>query len=160
VYREFARRAVSQGIDGQARAWCGWIKNPLVRDEVLMEIADLLLQGPLPEAAAEYLFLLSEPNARTRLAGKLADVPGYLTDRGNVHRLLAACGRDAEAVGALLARAGLAEEFHSVDSATLRALAAREAARVAGGIAALTEQETVGLQRLLETQLSAMGKAG
>jgi Leucine-rich repeat (LRR) protein len=86
------------------------IRATLVRDSLLADIASHYLETQQADQAAELLFLLSAEDKRAELSLKLADIPNFLDNRDNLHRLLAACGKNALAIGKLLAKAGM-EEF-------------------------------------------------
>ena len=92
------------------------IRATLVRDGLLADIASHYLEAQQADQAAELLFLLSAEDKRAELSLKLAGIPHFLDNRDNLHRLLAACGKDAPAIGKLLAKAGMEETVFPGDA--------------------------------------------
>jgi hypothetical protein len=98
---------------------------------LLADVASHYLEAQQADQAAELLFLLSAEDKRAELSLKLADIPNFLDNRDNLHRLLAACGKDAAAIGKLLAKAEMDEAVFPSDGDDERQRAAQDAAKMA-----------------------------
>ena len=154
VFLEFGNHRLGHNDAPGAFRHAMRIRATLVRDGLLADIASHHLEAQQADQAAEILFLLSAEDKRAELSLKLAGIPHFLDNRDNLHRLLAACGKNAPAIGKLLAKAGMASDFNPADRASICSIAAREATRVGAMIAGMTEHETDALQQLLETHLA------
>jgi hypothetical protein len=153
VHLEFSTHLLARGDSHASLNQTLRIKAPLVRDTMLTTLANHHLDGNHAESAAELLFLLSTESKRASLSLKLADTPGFLLNPNNIHRLLAACGKEAHAIGKLLANAGLEPTLGFADKDQLIAMAAREGARVVAMLAQMTDDESIDLRNQIEKHL-------
>ena len=150
VFLEFGNHRLGHNDAPGAFRHAMRIRATLVRDGLLADIASHYLEAQQADQAAELLFLLSAEDKRAELSLKLADIPHFLYNRDNLHRLLAACGKDAPAIGKLLANAGMASDFNPADRASICSTAAREATRVGAMIAGTDVRNTENLRQLME----------
>ena len=150
VFLEFGNHRLGHNDAPGAFRHAMRIRATLVRDGLLADIASHYLEAQQADPAAELLFLLSAEDKRAELSLKLADIPHFLDNRDNLHRLLAACGKDAPAIGKLLAKAGMASDFNPADRASICSTAAREATRVGAMIAGTDVRNTENLRQLME----------
>jgi Leucine-rich repeat (LRR) protein len=131
VFLEFCNHRLGHNDAPGAFRHAMRIRATLVRDGLLADITSYYLAAQQADQAAELLFLLSAEDKRAELSLKLADIPHFLDNRDNLHRLLAACGKDAPAIGRLLAKAGIDETVFPADADDARQRAAQDAAQMA-----------------------------
>jgi hypothetical protein len=131
VFLEFGNHRLGHNDAPGAFRHAMRIRATLVRDGLLADIASYHLEAQQADQAAELLFLLSAEDKRAELSLKLADIPHFLDNRDNLHCLLAACGKDAPAIGKLLAKAGMDEAVFPSDADDERQRAAQDAAQMA-----------------------------
>jgi hypothetical protein len=125
------------------------IRATLVRDGLLTDIASHYLEAQQADRASELLFLLSAEDKRAELSLKLADIPHFLDNRDNLHRLLAACGKNAPAIGKLLAKTGMDEIAFPGNADDERQRAAQDAAQMASIRTGLDSGHVVELSELI-----------
>jgi hypothetical protein len=104
IYLLFGRQALATGGVDTAMGFAFQIQGLLVRDELLQDLADHFLNDGQAAKAAELLFLLTESNSRSNLAIQLAEVPAFLNESCNLHKLLAASGSAGVAQRLLLGK--------------------------------------------------------
>jgi Leucine-rich repeat (LRR) protein len=131
VFLEFGNHRLGHNDARGAFRHAMCIRATLVRDGLLADIASYYLEAQQADQAAELLFLLSAEDKRAELSLKLADIPHFLDNRDKLHRLLAACGKDAPAIGKLLAKAGMDGTAFPCDAVDERQRAAQDAAQMA-----------------------------
>ncbi len=131
VFLEFGNHRLGHNNATGAFRHAMRIRATLVRDGLLADVASHYLEAQQADQAAELLFLLSAEDKRAELSLKLADIPHFLDNRDNLHRLLAACGKDAPAIGKLLAKAGMDATTFPSDADDERQRAAQDAAKMA-----------------------------
>ena len=131
VFLEFGNHRLGHNDAKGAFRHAMCIRATLVRDGLLADIASHYLEAHQADQAAELLFLLSAEDKRAELSLKLADIPHFLDNRDSLHRLLAACGKDAPALGKLLAKAGMDETAFPSDADDERQRAVQDAAQMA-----------------------------
>ena len=98
IYLQFAKQALASEHPEKALKFSLQIQGPRVRDELLLELADHYLDQGHAGQAGDLLFLLSHKDFRSELAGKLAELDGYLDHPNNLHRILAASGANSNAL--------------------------------------------------------------
>jgi Leucine-rich repeat (LRR) protein len=131
VFLEFGNHRLGHNNATGAFRHAMRIRATLVRDGLLADIASHYLEAQQADQAAELLFLLSAEDKRAELSLKLADIPHFLDNRDNLHRLLAACGKNAPAIGKMLAKAGMDETAFPSDADDKRQRAVQDAAKMA-----------------------------
>jgi hypothetical protein len=150
VFLEFGNHRLGHNDAPGAFRHAMRIRAMLVRDGLLADIASHYLEAQQPDQAAELLFLLSAEDKRAELSLKLADIPHFLDNRDNLHRLLAACGKDAPAIAKLLAKAGMDETAFPSDALETRKRSAMLIAQAVTAIGGLDPDSERKIRQVIE----------
>ena len=108
IHKVFSAYALDLNDSEAALEYALKINDGKLRDESILNLAQKFIKLGEITKAGEFLFLLTQIEARTQLAYSLAEDTTYLKNDENAHRLLAACGDNPQSLASILDKLRLA----------------------------------------------------
>jgi Leucine-rich repeat (LRR) protein len=141
IYLQFGKQALAIGDVDQAIKHTIQIHRLQIRDKSLLDIAEHYLVCGEAAQVGSLLFLMSYAQSRSVLVRKLAAVPGYLDDRANLQRLLAACGIDGEKIQLLSGKVSAEKIMETQPRDVLRELFVLECLKLVSRVLGIPKAE-------------------